>query len=405
MENIRQLLSSLGNPQNRFPSVHIAGTNGKGSTASMIAAVLTASGYRTGLYTSPHLVNFTERIRINGIQISSQTLAHYTQSLRKVIEKTKATFFEATTAIALHYFAESGIDVAVIETGLGGRLDATNLVKPVVTIITSIGLEHTDILGSKLVGIAREKGGIIKNHIPCLLGKVRKQELEVFRKIAGRQKAPLIYLPEVSSSIIKSVSFGGLRVNIRTPSHTYRDIRCPLVGEFQTNNLTLALTAVDELRSLGYSKVTLKSIQDGLMHIQRLTGLRARVELFSKDPFIILDVAHNPDAVRTLINSLRKLYAEKLVLVFGVMRDKDVGGMVRELVNSTRFTITVAPKTPRALEPETIARMFQTNGGRCVCARTVLQAADLAIKESRPGEVILITGSHYVVGEFLKKNR
>ena len=403
MENVRQLLSSLGNPHTQFPSVHIAGTNGKGSTAAMIAAGLMASGYRTGLYTSPHLANFTERIRVNGKQIPEQELIYYTQLLKKEIEKTKATFFEATTAIAFQYFAEKAVEIAVIETGLGGRLDATNVVTPLVTVITSIGLEHTDILGNSLKTIAREKGCIMKQNVPCILGSIERQELEVLQRIAERRRCPLIYLPRLSSSTMRSHSLMGFTVDIQTPFTSYENIHCPLPGEFQIRNLAIALTTIDHLRFNGYTRLTTKSIRNGLERIRRLTGFRARLEVFSKNPLVILDVAHNADAIKALVYSLRKLCPRKMVLVFGVMKDKEIHGMVSELVNLSRITIAVAPETARALEPKNIATVFHSVRSKCVCAANVPQAADLAMKEARPGEATLITGSHYVVGDFLRR--
>lgn len=403
LENVQRLLSSMGNPHRQFPSVHIAGTNGKGSTAAMIAAGLMESGYRTGLYTSPHLVNFTERIRVNGQQIPEQDLISYTQLLEKEIQKTKATFFEATTAIAFKYFEDKAVDIAVIETGLGGRLDATNVVTPLLSIITSIGLEHTDILGNSLKSIAHEKGGIIKHNVPCILGTVGKRELEVLQRISRRRRTSLIYLPQKSSTAIRSHSLMGFTADIQTPFTSYENIQFPLAGEFQTRNLAIALTAMDCLRLNGYSRLTATPIRRGLAKVQRLTGLRGRLEVFSKNPLIILDVAHNPDALRALVESLRKLYARKMVLVFGVMKDKDVQGMVSELVKLSRIAFAVAPKTPRAADSKSIADVFHGMRSKCLCTKSVPQALQLALGEARPGEAILITGSHYLVGEFMKE--
>ncbi len=370
----------------------------------MIAAGLTASGYRTGLYTSPHLVNFTERIRVNGKPIPERYLTSYTQLLKKEIEKTKATFFEATTAIAFQYFKDRAVDIAVIETGLGGRLDATNVVTPLLTIITSIGLEHTDILGESLKSIAYEKGGIIKQNVPCIVGTVGRGELEVLRRIARKRRTSLIHLPQISRTAIKSYSLMGFTADIPTPFTLYENIHFPLGGEFQIRNLATALTAMDRLRLNGYSRLTATTIRMGLAKIQGLTGLRGRLEVFSKNPLIILDVAHNPDAVRALVDSLRKLYARKMVLVFGVMKDKNVRGMVTELVRLNRIAFAVAPETARAADSKSIAKVFHGMRSRCLCARNVSQALQLAAREAGPGEAILTTGSHYVVGDFLKEN-
>lgn len=402
LENIRVLLSALDNPHQRFPSIHIAGTNGKGSTAAMIAAICTASGYKTGLYTSPHLISFTERIRINGKEISEEEVARYFQFLKKEIERIKATFFEAVTAIAFRYFADKNVDIAVVETGLGGRLDATNVITPIVTVITSIGLEHTDVLGSTLKSIAREKTGIMKPNVPCLLGKVDHAELKVLRKRAAQLKAELIFIPKATKTKIISHSFAELVVDIKTPISMYQNIRCSLVGDFQQNNVALALIAVEELQKRGFVQLNENSIRKGLSKVRKYSGLRGRLEVVAKHPLVIIDVAHNPDAIRALVESLRNLYVGKMVVLFGVMKDKNAQGMIAELLKLSRTAIAVAPKTDRAMEPMAIVKMFQSMRGKCLSARDVTMGAKFAFAEAGQKEPILVTGSHYVVGEFLQ---
>ena len=398
LRTIRSLLGELSHPEGSYPIVHIAGTNGKGSTASMIASILTASGYRTGLYTSPHLVRFHERIRVDGREISDWSLARLTERLRAVILSTGATFFEATTAIALKYFQERKVDVAVVETGLGGRYDATNAVTSVLAVITTVGLDHTEQLGPTTRSIAFQKGGIIKPHVPCLTAVRDPGALSVLGAIARRKDAPLIHALTRSSFRVTGDTLAGLVGELRTPSGRYPDLRVPLAGEHQGMNVRLAVMAAEELKQrCGFTLISRRSILSGLVDLRRNTGLRGRLELLS--PSVILDVAHNPDGAGRLTCALTKLLARKAVIVFGAMKDKDVPAMAGYFRELADLVIAVAPGTGRALDSRSVAEVFRAEGIPAIDGRTVPRGVSLGLREREPGEPLVITGSHYVVGE------
>ena len=402
LENIRELLEFLGNPERRFPAVHIAGTNGKGSTASMIASILTASGYRTGLYTSPHLIEFSERIRIDGNPIARKEIVRYTHSMRSRIEKIKGTFFEATTAMAFKYFADEKVDVAVIETGLGGRWDATNVITPLVSVITNLGLEHTEYLGSTISRIAFEKGGIIKPGRPCVTGAAQPAAIRRLRAIAKKRHVNLIRADRASSVKIVNRSIDRLEVDLRAQGSMYRKLAISLAGDHQARNAQLAVLAVRQLRqNRAFRRISEPGIRSGMGSIRRLSGLRGRLELVHEEPWVIADVAHNPDAIATLIDSLRRLVWGNFLTVFGVMRDKDYCGMIRRLAEISRLVVAVRPRTERALEGRTIVENFHAAGTSAIDGGSVARGAGMALRAAGRGEWILVTGSHYVVGELL----
>lgn len=404
LENIHKLLSTLDNPHKKFPSVHIAGTNGKGSTAAMISAMLTASGYKTGLYTSPHLVKFSERIRIDGKEIPEEQVVTSTRFLQREIERTKSTFFEATTAIAFQYFAESGVDIAVIEVGLGGRLDATNVVNPLLTVITSIGLDHASILGTSITHIAREKGGIMKKGVPCIVGEAEPEALNILKDIAVGRKAKFIHNTSATKLQVKGQSLGGIVFDVRTKGFQYKNYTCSLPGNFQINNIRLALTAIHMLKEMGFEKIIRSTIKKGLGRIGHYSGIRGRLEVLNTKPLVLMDVAHNPDAMRCLVGSLLLLHLQNMVVLFGAMKDKDVGGMVAELQKIARVVIAVSVNTSRALEPKEIVRLFHSKRGKCINGESVRNGVRRAEGELRENETLLVTGSHYVVGAFLQEN-
>lgn len=399
----RYLLSSLDNPHRSFVSVHIAGTNGKGSTAAMIASVLTATGYKVGLYTSPHLIRLTERIRINGREISDEDIADYVARLRPHIERRSATFFEATTAVALRYFADQKVDVAIVESGLGGRLDSTNVLTPLVSVITSIGLDHTELLGNTISSIAREKGGIIKPGVPCFVGRVESSAQRVLEKIALSKEAPIRFVQDDTSTATQSQSVWGSTVDVNSNHFSLHNLECSLPGDFQMGNIALSLQVLDTLQKTNFASIRERTIREGLANVRKYTGVRCRCEVLSTRPLIIADVAHNPAAISSLVKTLNLLGLRRTVTVFGIMRDKDLGAMVSELVRLQSEFVAVAPKTERALEPEKIVEMFHRRGERCVRAGDIRVGVRLAFQRAGSDRAIIVTGSHYVVGEFLQE--
>lgn len=403
LNNIQTLLRYLGNPENHFPTVHIAGTNGKGSTASMIASILTASGYRTGLYTSPHLIDFSERIRIDGERIAADRIVHYTKILKPEIERTKATFFEVTTAIAFQYFSDERVDIAVIETGLGGRWDATNVISPLLSVITNIDIEHTEYLGKTYKKIASEKGGIIKPFIPCVTATKNSEALNQLKLICRQNYSRLIDINTISSCLLHRETLIGSDVDVRMGNVEYKNIFLPLAGKHQLQNLRLAIYTVEYIKKVeGYRRISEKNIRAGLSSISIYSGLRGRIDLIRYSPSVIVDVAHNPNGIAALVFAIKRLLVGKVVTVFGVMIDKDYRSMITILKRISRCMVSVAPQTSRARGDRDLINEFQAQSIKSIMGGSVENGLQRAFEECRSNETVLITGSHYVVGEALK---
>jgi dihydrofolate synthase/folylpolyglutamate synthase len=401
LHGIRSLLDSIGNPHRDLACIHVAGTNGKGSTSSMLAAVFTAAGYKTGLYTSPHLVSFTERIRIDGKPISGNAVTRLTNLIKRQVRKQQSTFFEAVTAMAFKHFSEEHIDIAIIETGLGGRLDATNVVHPRVSVITNVGLEHTEILGDTVEKIAREKAGIIKRGVPCVTGIRSKNALDVVRRKARSIRAPLTTMQGTTLTIRRS-SLRGLMVDVATTNARYRNLALSLAGRHQAMNLALAVRVLDAVRDQGEFVIAERDIRAGLSDVQTKAGLRARLSTICQNPTILADVAHNPEGVETLVGSLQELGVRNVLLVFGVVQDKDYEKMVRWLKPIVHSVVLTTPRTERARSITDLTLEFSRQG--IDVAKTepiVADAIDTALALNKNRRTILITGSHYVVGEAL----
>ncbi len=403
LQNIEALLRYLGNPEDHFPSIHIAGTNGKGSTASMIASILTASGYRTGLYTSPHLVDFSERIRIDGKKIPTDNIVQYTKQLKPVIDKNRATYFEATTAMAFQYFADQNVDIAIIETGLGGRWDATNVIAPILSIITNIGFDHMEYLGNSISSIALEKGGIIKPFIPCLTGTREPDAMKCLAQSAKTNQSKLIMMNRIVPVKIKKRTFDGLTLDLKTANSRYNDLFVSLAGDHQAENAWLSISAVEYIRHVeGFSKITLERIRAGLREVQIYSGLRGRLDILSRSPLIIADVAHNPAGIEKFVIAVKKLLVGRCTLLFGVMKDKACGEMINILKPLARIAVAVTPKTDRALDSRILVDVLQKRAILSFNGVNVQGGTEIAIREKRTNEPIIVIGSHYLVGEVLK---
>ncbi|MDI6802697.1 MAG: folylpolyglutamate synthase/dihydrofolate synthase family protein [Bacteroidota bacterium] len=399
MDNIKKLCEYFGNPHQHYPTIHIAGTNGKGSTAAMIASVLTASGYRTGLYTSPHLLKFNERIRIDGKPISDKELVFYTKLIRDEVEKTNATFFEATTAIAFKYFSDQKIDIAVIETGLGGRLDATNIIQPLISVITNIGLEHTEFLGSTTSKIAREKAGIIKRHAPCLTAVRDEDALKVIQAISRKNKSTLTHIDDTTKLVLVKNDLHAQYLNLQIGKTKFNKLKITLPGKFQEDNIRLSTQAVKLLREKYSYKIPEKSMRLGLANVKKFSGLRGRFDVLSNNPLIIGDVAHNTQAFTNLKTTFFRLGIYKVIVVFGLMKDKDLDTIVQEIGDFARVVITCNPKTDRAIPSGRIASKFKLFNIPCISGKTAKNSLKIAKNYASTKEIILITGSHYVLGE------
>ncbi len=383
--NIKTLLKSVGNPERQFPSIHIAGTNGKGSTASFLASIFMEAGYKTALYTSPHLIRFTERIRINGKEISEKKLVEYTEPLIPVIEKTNATFFEATTCIAFQYFADQKVDIAIVEAGLGGRLDSTNVLRPLVSVITNVSFDHTEYLGNTLTKIAREKGGIVKRNIPCVTSSTDKNVLATLKTITNRKSSRLIVAGK--TMLLQGVKPG-------------------LAGAHQLTNAACAVATIETLlknkmNAQTFPGLTRKAVRNGLERVRKNTGLHGRLEVFGRKKRYILDVAHNPSGLETLMNSVPSQFKKNLIVVFGVMKDKDYVSMSKILAANAKSVITVQPKTKRAMPSAQLSMFMRSTGILAVSGGGVESGILLASRLAGESGKVLITGSHYVVGEAL----
>lgn len=398
LDNISRLLSAADNPHESFRAVHVAGTNGKGSTSSMIESILRTAGMRTGLFTSPHLVNFTERIRINGEEIAEGEVIAFAEEVRGIagkMEDISPTFFEVVTAMAFLFFKRMGIDWAVVETGLGGRLDATGVIRPEVSVITSIGLDHREFLGNTLGEVAREKAGIIKENVPLVSSAQPAEVTEVLARRAAEMKAEFFQYPLDFSSEMVSEALDGICFNYHG-SRDYRELKVPLAGEYQMMNASVAVKTVEVL-SEKYPALNC-DVKGGLERV-RWPG---RLELIRKAPPILIDGAHNPDAARALAAYLAKTLAaryRRIILVIGIMGDKDIKGILRPLLPLASETIFTAPSYGRAASAEILASHASSLGYPSKETGSVAEALTLAEDLCSAGDIIVVTGSFYTIGE------
>lgn len=364
----------LGQPHSSFPSIHIAGTNGKGSTSHMIASVLQEKGYSVGLYTSPHLVRFSERIRINGVEVEDQFVIDFVRQHQHYFLTEQLSFFEITVGMAFAYFAEKEVDYAVIEVGLGGRLDATNIVNPLLSVITNIGLDHTEFLGTSLAEIAAEKGGIIKTGIPVVIGKNQAETKAIFEELAKQQRTTLCFAEEVN---VPSISLD-------------------LLGHYQEENKRTAFAALrqllddqlDERALVGFSKV----VQN--------TGLRGRWEIMGNAPLIIADVTHNKDGFVQVIPQLESLEKAKLHIVLGFVQGKAIDEIFALLPKNATYYLS-APAISRAIPVNKIEPLIEAYGLNAMTYTTVIEAVNAATVAAQEEDVIYVGGSTFVVAEIL----
>lgn len=393
LERIRALLDTLGNPQNSFRSMHVAGTNGKGSVCAMAASVLNEAGYKTGLYTSPHLLRFNERITVSGRQITHRELVEAASVTRAASRKAglgDMTFFEFTTAMAFVHFREKKAEFAVIETGMGGRLDATNLAIPMVSIITNIDLDHTAWLGRTIKEIAFEKAGIIKPGAPVVTGVEQKQALSVIRAKAKEAASPVYLMGRdfhASRGEKGLIAYSGI-------SGGLEGLKIGLPGAHQAKNAAVALAALEVLRAGGLD-ISERAVRAGM----RKTRWPGRFEILSKKPLVILDGAHNPAGARALEEALEGVKKKRLILVIGMMADKEMGGILKELVPSSSLVIATAPQGERAARPDEVMELAAKYKKPVFAAPTVKDACKRALFEAAPGDCVCVSGSLFTVGE------
>lgn len=400
LQRMETLMQAMGHPHKAFESVHIAGTNGKGSTASMLAAIATASGKRVGLHTSPHLFHFTERLRIDGVPASEAWVADAITRLQPVLDEVQPSFFEAVTALSFLYFAEQEVDLAVVEVGLGGRLDATNILAPRLAIITSIARDHTAILGDTLPEIAREKAGIIKPETPVLTAVEAAEVVAVLHQVALAQQAPFHLVSDEVQIESKETTLNGTILHVRTPTRYYENLQIGLLGPHQYTNAMLAIRAAEML----FDDVSThsKPIYTGLREIARLSGLRGRLEVLQDIPLILADVGHNAESLEATMHfvaSIRQQRKGHLYVLLGLMRDKDLEHIAHLLTHEGVTIFPVSIPHERALSAAELAARLQHFGINTTENQGFSAFVTWFQKEARAEDMLLVTGSHQVVAQ------
>ncbi len=402
LERVAEFCRKIGNPQRNYFVIHIAGTNGKGSVANMLAAVLQQAGYQTGLYTSPHLTDFRERIRVNGEMIAKQKVVNFVNKHRQDMEKCELSFFEMTTALAFDYFAQCDVEVAIIETGLGGRLDATNIIIPALSIITNVGMEHTALLGDSLPKIAREKGGIIKKSIPVIVGERNKAYNLVIEEIANDMRSTVIYAEDAFEC--RGTSIEGdkqLFDMIRTRDGQHYALRVGLLGEYQRQNVAIVSAAADYLHENTPLSISRRAFIDGLRDVVQLTSFKGRWQVLSERPYIVCDTGHNAHGIARVAEQLARRKAEgKLVCVMGFCEDKNIRQMLELMPSDAHFVFTRADM-PRAASAEKVAEAATAVGLDFEWVDGVAAAVERAKAMLAEQDMLFIGGSTFVVAEVL----
>jgi dihydrofolate synthase / folylpolyglutamate synthase len=373
--NIVAASNYLGNPHKQFKSIHIAGTNGKGSTAHMLASILQESGYKVGLYTSPHLKDFRERIKIDGKMIAEKEVIHFVEENKVFFEKMELSFFEFTVAMAFDYFAKQKVDIAIIETGLGGRLDSTNIIKPELSIITNIGYDHTNLLGNTLEKIATEKGGIIKESTPIIIGRKQKETFEIFNDIAQKKNTEIIY------------------------SEENKPYQTDLKGIYQKENKNTCLTAIHVLKNKDW-EISEQAIEKGLANSIKNTSLLGRWQTLSEIPLIFCDTGHNEDGIKQICKQLKNTKYEQLHFVFGTVNDKNIDNILTLLPKDAIYYFCKA-NIPRAMDTENLKKQANKHKLKGDAFTSVEQALNKAKEKAESADLIFVGGSTFVVAEVL----
>lgn len=375
--NTLKLASYLKNPHQKFKSIHVAGTNGKGSTSHMLASILQESGYKVGLYTSPHLKDFRERIKINGKKISKQFVIGFISRHKAFLEANSLSFFEMTVGMAFDYFAKQKIDIAIIEVGLGGRLDSTNIIYPEVSVITNIGFDHTQFLGNTLELIAKEKAGIIKPNSPVVVGETQKETQNVFKSISKENKASIVFADKIIKEELKS----------------------DLKGSYQNKNIKTSVATILELKKLGFS-ISDNHIKKGLLNVVKNTGLNGRWQILQDQPKTICDTAHNKEGLTFVLNQIKNLDYDSLHMVLGFVNDKDLGSIIPLFPKEANYYFC-RPNIPRGLGVDIVKDKFLEKGCEGQSFYSVLEAFKEAKFKAGINDLIFVGGSTFVVAEIL----
>ena len=375
LDSIKLLDLYLGHPHKNFKSIHIAGTNGKGSTSHMIASIMQTAGYKTGLYTSPHLLDFTERIKVNGVKISKEEVMIFINSNKSYFEKQKFTFFEMSVALAFWYFNKVKVDYAIIEVGLGGRLDATNIITPVLSIITNIGLDHTQFLGKTHQKIALEKAGIIKNGVPIIIGEKDIKTEKIFKDVSRKSKAPLYFAK-------------------KTTKYFASDLK----GFYQKKNIQTVITALNQLPSFNLDNSIIKK---GLKRVVDNTGLKGRWQVLQNSPKVILDVGHNKEALRLIAKQINEISYNKLYLVMGFIKEREVDSLLSLFPKEANFYLS-SPNIERAMPLTILKTLLKPLNLKINYFKSIPIAYQMAVSNSDKDDLIFVTGSTFVVADILE---
>ncbi len=399
LTNTIALCEVLNHPEHQFKSIHIAGTNGKGSVAHMLASILQEAGYKTGLYTSPHLTDFRERIKINGKPCSEKFVIDFTKKIQPHIEAIAPSFFEITVAMAFDYFAKKKVDIAIIETGLGGRLDSTNVISPVLSVITNISFDHQHLLGNTLAEIAAEKAGIIKLSTPVVIGRRHPETDTVFEKKATSVYAKCYFAEDMFTSFTTISTPRFLIADAVKAEQTF-NVCCDLQAVYQQENIRTTLAAVILLNQSGQFTISDKALQIGFSSVRKNTQLQGRWQLLDTHPKVVADVGHNEDGVRHILSQLKEEQYSQLHIVIGVVKDKDVKAVLALLPKDAVYYFT-EPQLPRKLEAEVLQQAAAAFGLQGETIPHPKDALGIAISRAKADDLILVMGSFFVVSEVL----
>lgn len=398
LERVDELLSKVGSPHHDFRIVHVGGTNGKGSTSCMIASILSEHGLRTGLYTSPHVVDFSERISIDDVGIPPERVLDIIERLKPVADEMEASFFEIATAASAVYFAEEKVDLVVAEVGLGGRLDATNAFDSIASVITRIAVDHAHVLGSEPTRIAAEKAGIVREAGLVVTG-AEGPPLDVIRGVAAARKARFVSARDDSVLSNVSVASNGSIFDFRYGESSYERLAVSMLGAHQVENARVALCAVHELARAGHVELSEGHLREGLGGASTI----GRLQILDRRPTLLADVAHNPDAAAVLFEAVRNVFSfDRAVVILGIMSDKDARGFIAEAVGTADLLILTRASTPRAADPEQLAAVAAEFGIPSRVVPTAGAALAEALGEAGERDLVLITGSHYTVGDVME---
>lgn len=397
LDSINHLLEKLDSPETHFRSVHVAGTNGKGSTCAILESIFLSNGLKTGLYTSPHLTDVRERIRIDGKSVSLDLFKKTIELLFSTIEKYGCSFFEILTAVAFAHFCDQQVDIAIIETGLGGRLDATNVLIPEISVITEIDIDHVKQLGDTLLQIAREKAGIIKPGVPVLSGASNRKVDEYFESVCRKKRSKFISAPRDTDLEIINCHHRGSDFNLVTPDHRWQNLKLSLLGHYQVINSVTAIRTIEELNRNNFD-VDKNAVYSGLKNV----NWPGRLQVLQNDPVLVVDVAHNIQGISSTISAITQIFSyQKMICVLGLLADKKTSEIINILNPYVDLFVAVTPDNERALPAQELAKRIEQTGKRVKIGQTIGEGLELAMDFAKNKDLVCVLGSHFVIGEIL----